>query len=146
MEYNKQADGSYLPLAQHNVDTGMGLDRTIATLQGVESVYDTDAFTGIIKTIEELSGKHYKDSPEITRAFRIVADHIRCATFILGDPRGVTPSNVDQGYILRRLIRRAIRFAMQLGIPDNKLDAVADAVIAQYGEVYPELTANRERS
>lgn len=145
MEYNKQADGSYLPLAQHNVDTGMGLDRTIATLQGVESVYDTDAFTGIIKTIEELSGKHYKDSPEITRAFRIVADHIRCATFILGDPRGVTPSNVDQGYILRRLIRRAIRFAMQLGIPDNKLDAVADAVIAQYGEVYPELTANREK-
>ena len=119
MEYNKQADGSYLPLAQHNVDTGKGLDRTIATLQGVESVYDTDAFTGIIKTIEELSGKHYKDSPEITRAFRIVADHIRCATFILGDPRGVTPSNVDQGYILRRLIRRAIRFAMQLGIPDN---------------------------
>ena len=145
MEYNKQADGSYLPLAQHNVDTGMGLDRTIATLQGVESVYDTDAFTGIIKTIEELSGKHYKDSPEITRAFRIVADHIRCATFILGDPRGVTPSNVDQGYILRRLIRRAIRFAMQLGIPDNKLDTVADAVIAQYGEVYPELTANREK-
>ena len=145
MEYNKQADGSYLPLAQHNVDTGMGLDRTIATLQGVESVYDTDAFTGIIKTIEELSGKHYKDSPEVTRAFRIVADHIRCATFILGDPRGVTPSNVDQGYILRRLIRRAIRFAMQLGIPDNKLDAVADAVIAQYGEVYPELTANREK-
>ena len=145
MEYNKQADGSYLPLAQHNVDTGMGLDRTIATLQGVESVYDTDAFTGIIKTIEELSGKHYKDSPEVTRAFRIVADHIRCATFILGDPRGVTPSNVDQGYILRRLIRRAIRFAMQLGIPDNKLDTVADAVIAQYGEVYPELTANREK-
>ena len=145
MEYNKQADGSYLPLAQHNVDTGMGLDRTIATLQGVESVYDTDAFTGIIKTIEELSGQHYKDSPEVTRAFRIVADHIRCATFILGDPRGVTPSNVDQGYILRRLIRRAIRFAMQLGIPDNKLDAVADAVIAQYGEVYPELTANREK-
>ena len=74
-----------------------------------------------------------------------MADHIRCATFILGDPRGVTPSNVDQGYILRRLIRRAIRFAMQLGIPDNKLDAVADAVIAQYGEVYPELTANREK-
>ena len=145
MEYNKVADGVFEPLRQKNVDTGMGLDRTIATLQGVESVYDTDAFTGIIKTIEELSGKHYKDSPEITRAFRIVADHIRCATFILGDPRGVTPSNVDQGYILRRLIRRAIRFAMQLGIPDNKLDAVADAVIAQYGEVYPELTANREK-
>ncbi len=145
MEYNKQADGSFLPLAQQNVDTGMGLDRTIATLQGVESVYDTDAFTGIIKAIEQLSGKSFKADAETTRAFRIVADHIRCSTFILGDHRGVTPSNVDQGYILRRLIRRAIRFAMQLGMPEDSLRTVAEAVIAQYGEVYPELEANREK-
>ena len=145
MEYNKLADGSFEPLSQQNVDTGMGLDRTIATLQGVESVYDTDAFTGIIECIEKLSGKGFKDSAEITRAFRIVADHIRCATFILGDHRGVTPSNMDQGYILRRLIRRAIRFAMQLDIPENSLCTVAEAVIAQYGEVYSELIDNREK-
>lgn len=145
MEYNKNADGSFEPLSQQNVDTGMGLDRTVATLQGVESVYDTDAFTGIIDAIARLSGKSYRDGGETTRAFRIVADHIRCATFMLGDPRGVTPSNVDQGYILRRLIRRAIRYAMQLGMPESSLSQVAEAVIAQYGEPYPELVENREK-
>ena len=116
MEYNKKADGTFAPLSQKNVDTGMGLDRTIATLQGVESVYDTDAFTGIIAAIAKSSGKTYGQDEETTRAFRIVADHIRCAYLYAGRlPRGVTPSNVDQGYILRRLIRRAIRYAMQLG-------------------------------
>ncbi len=145
MEYNKVADGVFEPLSQKNVDTGMGLDRTVATLQGVESVYDTDAFTGILAAISGLCGKNYRDSEEVTRAFRIIADHIRCATFILGDQRGVTPSNVDQGYILRRLIRRAIRFAMQLGIPEGGLNTVAEAVIAQYGDFYTELAANREK-
>ena len=144
MEYNKQADGTFLPLSQKNVDTGMGLDRTVATLQGVESVYDTDAFTGIIGAISRLCGKAFKQDAQTTRAFRIVADHIRCAAFILGDYRGVTPSNVDQGYILRRLIRRAIRFAMQLGMPENTMGEVAQAVIAQYGGVYPELAENSE--
>ncbi|MBQ6426305.1 MAG: alanine--tRNA ligase [Clostridia bacterium] len=145
MEYNKVADGVFLPLDQKNVDTGMGLDRTVATLQGVESIYDTDAFAGILSVITNLSGKHYKDSPETVRAFRIIADHIRCATFMLGDQRGVTPSNVDQGYILRRLIRRSIRFATQLGIPDGKLSDIAVAVIDQYGSVYPELEENRDK-
>ncbi len=145
MEYNKVGEGQFVPLAQKNVDTGMGLDRTIATLQGVESVYDTDAFTGIIATISRLSGKNYKDSPETVKAFRIVADHIRCATFMLGDPRGVTPSNIDQGYILRRLIRRAIRYAMQLGMAENSLSAVAEAVVKQYGGFYTELQENREK-
>ena len=145
MEYNKLGEGKFVPLAQKNVDTGMGLDRTVATLQGVESVYDTDAFTGIIACIATLSGKRYKDSPEITRMFRIIADHIRCATFILGDQRGVTPSNVDQGYILRRLIRRSIRFSMQLDMPEGSLAKVAETVIRQYGEFYHELSANREK-
>ena len=145
MEYNKTADGAFEPLAQKNVDTGMGLDRTVATLQGVNSVYDTDAFTGIIASIAQLSGKQYGQSEEITRMFRIIADHIRCATFMLGDQRGITPSNVDQGYILRRLIRRAIRFAMQLGIPEGSLTKVSEAVIAQYGAFYQELTANRTK-
>ncbi len=145
MEYNKTAEGAFEPLAQKNVDTGMGLDRTVATLQGVGSVYDTDAFSGIISVIVELSGKQYGESDEVTRMFRIIADHMRCATFMLGDQRGITPSNVDQGYILRRLIRRAIRFAMQLGIPDGSLTQIADAVISQYGEFYRELTDNREK-
>ncbi len=144
MEYNKDAEGRFSPLTQQNVDTGMGLDRTIATLQGVESVYDTDAFEGIIARISELSGKHYKDSADTVKAFRIVADHIRCATFMLGDPRGVTPSNVDQGYILRRLIRRALRFAMQLEMPESSLSKVAEAVVAQYGKFYSELNDNAQ--
>ena len=142
MEYNKTKDGTFEPLAQKNVDTGMGLDRTVATLQGVKSVYDTDAFAGIIAAIASLSGKRYGESEEVTRMFRIIADHIRCATFMLGDQRGITPSNVDQGYILRRLIRRAIRFAMQLGIPDGSLTKIAEAVVAQYGDFYHELRDN----
>ncbi|MBA4347377.1 MAG: alanine--tRNA ligase [Clostridiales bacterium] len=145
MEYNKTANGTFEPLAQKNVDTGMGLDRTVATLQGVKSVYDTDAFAGIIASIATLSGKRYDESAEVTRMFRIIADHMRCSTFMLGDQRGIAPSNVDQGYILRRLIRRAIRFATQLGIPEGSLTKIAEAVIAQYGEFYQELSVNRSK-
>ena len=146
MQYNKKEDGTFEPLAHKNVDTGMGLDRTICILQGKKSVYDTDVFSGILQTISELSdGKHYGDDEETTRAFRIVADHIRCATFILGDRNGVTPSNVDQGYVLRRLIRRAIRFAGTLGIAEGQLSKVAEKVIEQYKDVYPELEENREK-
>ncbi len=145
MEFNKIGEGQFEPLAQQNVDTGMGLDRTVATLQGVKSVYDTDAFAGILKTIAEKSGRSYGEGGEVTRAFRIIADHIRCAVFIIGDERGVTPSNVDQGYILRRLIRRAIRYAMQLEMPEGALLAVAEAVIAQYGEFYTELARSKAK-
>ncbi len=145
MQYNKTAEGTFEPLSQKNVDTGMGLDRTIATLQGKKSVYDTDAFTGILAKIAELSGKNYNDDPETTRAFRIIADHVRCATFIMGDQRGVTPSNVDQGYVLRRLIRRAVRYALRLGIERMSLQLVAEAVINQYKGVYPELGQNQSR-
>lgn len=145
MEYNKVGEGQFVPLKQKNVDTGMGLERTVATLQGAESTYDIDAFVPILAAISRLSGKNYKDSPETVRAFRIVADHIRCATFMLGDPRGITPSNIDQGYILRRLIRRAIRYAMQLGMPENNLSVVAEAIIAQYGGFYTELLDNKQK-
>ncbi|MGI6707155.1 MAG: alanine--tRNA ligase [Clostridia bacterium] len=144
MEYNKTAEGKYEPLSQKNVDTGMGLERTIAVLQGVESVYDTDIFSDILAEISRLSGKSYGESEEVTRAFRIIADHIRCATFILGDEKGVTPSNVDQGYVLRRLIRRAIRFGMQIGMPEGSMPEIAKTVIAQYGHVYPELKKNED--
>mgnify|MGYP002461707013 CR=1 FL=1 len=142
MEYNKQADGSYLPLEQKNVDTGMGLDRTICILQGKKSVYDTDVFSGILAKIAELSGKEYGSDEETTKAFRIVADHIRCATFMMGDEKGITPSNTDQGYILRRLIRRAVRMGMKLGLPEGSLAEIAQVVIDQYREVYPELAEN----
>ncbi len=145
MEFNKVAEGKYEPLAQKNVDTGMGLDRTVATLQGVESVYDTDAFKETLNTISRLSSTNYLENEEVTRSFRIIADHVRCAVFILGDECGVTPSNVDQGYILRRLIRRAIRYAMQLGIEEGGLNEVAKAVINQYSDFYPELNKNSEK-
>ena len=140
MQYNKQADGTYVPLAQKNVDTGMGLERTVLVLNGKKTVYETDLFTGIIGKIEKLSGKTYADADEETvRAFRIVADHIRTATFILGDPRAVTPSNVDQGYVLRRLIRRAVRFGMQLGLEEGFTADISQVIIDQYKAVYPEL-------
>ena len=145
MQYNKTAEGKFEPLSQQNVDTGMGLDRTICTLQGKASVYDTDAFTGILAKIAELSGKNYTDDPDTTRSFRIIADHVRCATFILGDEKGVTPSNVDQGYVLRRLIRRAVRYALRLGIPEQSLQYIAKAAIAQYRDAYPEIGRHESR-
>ena len=142
MQYNKTADGQYVPMAKKNVDTGMGLERTVCTLNGCKTVYETDAFTGIIAKISELSGPHSDDDEATTRAVRIVADHLRTSTFIMGDPRGVSPSNVDQGYVLRRLIRRAVRFGMELGMPEGFTAEIGKVVIEQYAEVYPELKQN----
>lgn len=143
MEYNKTADGKFEPLSQKNVDTGMGLDRTIAVLQGVDSVYDTDLYQGIMDKISELAQFEYRKDQETTRSYRIVADHIRTATFILGDEKAISPSNVDQGYVLRRLIRRAIRFSLKIGIPEGMLAKVAEAVVDQYKDAYPELSKNK---
>ena len=142
MEYNKTAEGKYEPLAKKNVDTGMGLERTICVLNGKKSVYEIDAFAGILRRISELSGKVYGENEADTRSFRIIADHMRTATFILGDDRGVSPSNTDQGYILRRLIRRAVRYGMQLGMPENFTVEIAQVIIDQYQEAYPELARN----
>ncbi len=143
MEYNKTADGKFEPLSQKNVDTGMGLDRTIAVLQGVDSVYDTDLYQGIMDKISELAQFEYRKDQETTRSYRIVADHIRTTTFILGDEKAISPSNVDQGYVLRRLIRRAIRFSLKIGIPEGMLAKVAEAVVDQYKDAYPELSKNK---
>ena len=142
MQYNKQADGTFVPLAQKNVDTGMGLERTICVLNGKKTVYETDAFTGILAKIAELSGRQYGQDEATDKAFRIIADHMRTATFILGDDRGVSPSNTDQGYILRRLIRRAVRYGMQLDMPEGFTSEIARVIIAQYQDVYPELARN----
>ena len=143
MQYNKQKDGSFIPLTQKNVDTGMGLERTICVLNGKKSVYETDAFTGILAKIEELCGKKYTPDDENTRAFRIVADHMRTSTLLLGDPRGIGPSNVGQGYILRRLIRRAVRYGMGLGLQEGFTAEIAKVIIDQYKAVYPELEQNK---
>ena len=142
MQYNKQADGSFLPLAHPNVDTGMGLERTLCVLTGKKSVYETTLFTGILEKIAQLTGKSYGQDDATTRAFRIIADHIRTSTFMIGDPHGITPANVDQGYILRRLIRRAVRFGIQLGAPDGFTATIAALVIDMYKDVYPELKQN----
>ena len=142
MQYNKQKDGTFIPLEKKNVDTGMGLERTICVLTGKKTVYETDAFSGILAKIAELSGKGYEDDEATTRAFRVVADHLRTSTFILGDDRGVSPSNTDQGYILRRLIRRAVRYGMSLGMAEGFTAEIAQVIIDQYKAVYPELERN----
>ncbi len=145
MQFNKTAEGKFEPLAQKNVDTGMGLERTLATLQGKKSVYETDVFQPIIGKIEEISGKKYGESEDATKAMRIIADHVRTSVFMIGDEKGVSPSNVDQGYILRRLLRRAIRFGKNLGIESGKLSAIAQVIVDEYKEVYPELGINNAR-
>ena len=135
MQYNKQADGTYTLLAQRNVDTGMGVERTTAVLQGKDDPFQTELFADLIGRIEELGGKQY--GPDTGRAMRIVADHIRASTFLIAD--GVTPSNVERGYILRRLIRRAIRYGRELGLGEGFTPRLAEVVVEQYGSAYPEL-------
>ena len=143
MQYNKTAEGKYEPLEHSNVDTGMGLERVLCVMNGHDSVYETELFAPIIQKIEELSGMDYSTADESSRrAFRIIADHMRTATFILGDDMGVSPSNVDQGYVLRRLIRRAVRFGMQLGMEEGFTKELAQVVIEEYSVPYPELTRN----
>ncbi|MDD5294539.1 MAG: alanine--tRNA ligase-related protein [Patescibacteria group bacterium] len=172
MMYNKvptphKPDGRLTDLKQKNVDTGMGLERTLAVLNGLDDNYQTDLFINIIRKIEQLSQKQYSyhTTEKYTRAgskiesflpnvensgyinrdkeMRIIADHIRAATFIIGDDKGVTPSNTDQGYIVRRLLKRAIRYGKQLGIKEDLwTKEIAKIVIHDYSESYPELRRN----
>jgi alanyl-tRNA synthetase len=144
MQYNKSAEGRYLPLEQKTVDTGMGVERTCAMLQGKKNVYEIETLVPIIRAFEESSGSRYGTAAEFDHSIRIITDHIRSATFILGDEKGVKPSNLGQGYILRRLIRRAIRHARKLGIERDFLSAPAEACIEAQKEAYPELERNRE--
>lgn len=142
MQYNKNAEGKYEPLKQRNVDTGMGLERTLCILNGKESVYETDIFEKAIEKIEQLTGLKYGESEQITKAFRVVLDHVRTATFMLGDSKGIVPSNTDQGYILRRIIRRAVRFGRNIGLKQGALNEVSETIVAKYASVYPELVRN----
>ena len=142
MQYHKNMDGSFSPLKRKCVDTGMGVERTVAMLQGKPSVYNTEAFTSIIKSIEDISGVKYGDNEKTDTSIRIIADHVRTACFILGDPKTTLPSNIGAGYVLRRLIRRAVRHGKKLGIDGNFLSVPASAVIAQNAGFYTELKEN----
>jgi HAD superfamily hydrolase (TIGR01509 family) len=132
----------YTPLKQQNVDTGMGVERTLAVLNGLEDNYQSSIFQPIIKEIESLSKKQYGKNKEDTKAMRIIADHIRAAAFILGDEKAIKPSNIGQGYVLRRLIRRAIRYARLISIQSPFASKLVKAIIPIYSD-YQELHRNR---
>jgi alanyl-tRNA synthetase len=136
MQYFKNMDGKYEPLPQKNVDTGMGLERTLSAINNLGDAYKTDLFLPVIREIEKLSGKKYEDSK---KEFRIIADHIKAATFIIGDRRGVEPSNVGQGYIVRRLLRRTIRHGKTLNLTGDFLTPLSKKVVEIYGEFYTEI-------
>jgi len=137
MQYNKNADGKFEPLSQKNVDTGMGLERVTAVLQGKTSCYETEIFAPIFAILDEIRGTATPADGVRTSSERIIADHLRAASFIIAD--GITPGRVDQPYVLRRLIRRAIREGRKLGIEENFTGRVAKVVIDQMGDFYPEL-------
>jgi alanyl-tRNA synthetase len=143
MQYNKTEDGKYLPLAQKTVDTGMGVDRTLAMIQGKKTVFETELFWPLMEQLQAISGKTYGVDASRDASFRIIADHVRSSVFIIGDDRGVKPSNVGQGYIVRRLIRRSIRHGRKLGLEGAFLGKLALVVIGIYEDWYTEL---RERA
>jgi alanyl-tRNA synthetase len=142
MTYDLAEDGTLTPLPMRNIDTGMGLDRMAAILQDVPSVFETDLIRPLIDLAEEMSGRSYGEGGAVTRAMRIVADHSRGAAFLIAD--GVVPSNEDRGYILRRIMRRAIQQGRTLGLAAPWLGRFAERTIEVMGEAYPELTAERE--
>ncbi|MBR4322908.1 alanine--tRNA ligase [Treponema sp.] len=145
MQYNRVDEKTLLPLEKKNVDTGMGLERTNCILQGKKSVYLTEVFQPIIAKIEELSSYKYGSDEEKDKSVRIIADHARASVFIIGDVRGVSPDRVGAGYVLRRLIRRAVRHGMKLGIEKAFLAEIANVVIANFKCAYPELETNAEK-
>ncbi len=152
MEFNRVDEKTLVKLPAQNVDTGMGLERTVCVLQGKKSVYDTETFTPILDAIaaalRDAGGSGYAyhgGDADKDRSMRIIADHIRTATFILGDPKAVLPSNVGAGYVLRRVIRRAVRHGRKLGIEGAFLSGPAAAVVENFKGPYPELEENRQR-
>ena len=145
MQFNRVDEKTLEPLPKKNVDTGMGLERTNCILQGKTSVYLTEVFQPIIKTIETLSGYKYGTDELKDQSVRIIADHSRSASFILGDQKGVTPDRVGAGYVLRRLIRRAVRHGMKLGIDKDFMAEIAAVVVENFKNAYPELEQNKDK-
>ncbi len=140
MQYNKISDGKYEPLKQKNVDTGMGVERTAAVLSGLDDNYQvSDLWGGILKSISEITKTKYEGNE---KAHRIIADHVRAATFMVTD--GVVPSNKDRGYILRRLIRRAVRFGKSLGVGGPFMGQLSESVVVAYNKSYPDLEKSQK--
>ena len=145
MQYKKLGDGKYEPLAHKNVDTGFGFDRLLMFLNGLTDGYKTDLFIGAINKIEQISGLKYGENEDITRAMRVIADHIRTAVMLIGDKNGIVPSNTGAGYVLRRLLRRAIRFERTLNVSGDCLLEVAKVFINEvYNEAYPLLVEKEQ--
>ena len=145
MQYEKHQDGHLTPLKQKNVDTGWGLERNLAFLNGTKDVYQTDLFSETISYIEQASGAKYHDDEKLTKSMRILADHMRTSVMLIGDAAKLRPSNVGAGYVLRRLIRRAVRHGRTLGLKKENLLEVAKIYIDKvYDDSYPLLTENRE--
>ena len=147
MQYNKNEKGEFVPLGRHNVDTGMGVERTVCMMSGAPTVYDTEIFAPIMAKIDELANVPADMDPaDVLKARRVIADHMRTATFILCDPKGgVKPGNIGANYVLRRLIRRAVRFARMIGIAEGFTVKLAETICNKYSHVYPELKANLEQ-
>jgi alanyl-tRNA synthetase len=143
MEFNRNEDGTDTPLPRKNIDTGMGLERLTMVIQGKKSVYDTDLYQPIIARAEELTGTKYGVDSKTDRSLRVIADHSRSITFLIGD--GVLPDNEGRGYILRRILRRAVRYGRLLGLDRLFLTETAGVVIEQMRDQYPELVERRER-
>jgi len=141
MEFNRLPNGNLEKLKQRNIDTGMGVERTIAILQGKDDVYQTELFSGLIDQIEKESERNYEG--EDKRAMRIIADHLRAATFIIAD--GIEPSNKEQGYVLRRLIRRAIRYGKLINLSQDFISKLTEVVLKDFDADYPQLKDNKER-
>lgn len=145
MQYDKQKDGTLLPLAKKNVDTGWGLERNLAFLNGVDDVYRTDLFTGVIAKIEEKSGIKYDSDEKTTKSMRIIADHLRTGVMLIGDEAKLLPSNGGPGYVLRRLLRRAVRHGRSLNLSlEDMLDVASIYIDDVYSDSYPLLTKNKD--
>lgn len=142
-QFNKNANKEYIPLAHPNIDTGMGLERMAMVLQNKDNIFEVDVNQNIIKEIEELSNKKYKENKKDDISIRVIADHAKAMTFMVSD--GIQPSNEKRGYVLRRLIRRAFRHGKLLGIEGEFLSSIVDCVIDSYKVEYDELTKNREK-
>lgn len=142
MQFKKEADGSFSELKQKNVDTGMGMERVLTIFNGKTNVYETELFLPLMQKLCEILEGHGKSMPEKDR--RIICEHIRAVTFILGDPKKISPSNTEQGYILRRFIRRMIRLFKKADVDENYLCDLSEVIIDQYQDVYPELGENRQ--
>jgi len=142
MEYNKKEDGTFEKLQDKNIDVGLGFERILTIVNGLNNVYETDLFSDIINKVEELTGTKMMEEPF---AIKVISDHLRASVFLLGDDNLIKPSNMDQGYILRRLIRRSIRFLNQLNTDSSSsIIEIAEVIISQYGEEYKELIRNRD--